>query len=67
MCIDESVGRRIARLNNLSVTGSIGILLRAKKEGYLLSVKQAIENMLNHNIRLSNTVIDIALKEAGET
>ncbi len=67
VCIDESVGRRIARLNNLSVTGSIGILLRAKKEGYLLSVKQAIENMLNHNIRLSNTVIDIALKEAGET
>ncbi|NEP77442.1 MAG: DUF3368 domain-containing protein [Okeania sp. SIO3C4] len=67
VCIDESVGRIVARLNNLSVTGSIGILLRAKKEGYLLSVKPAIENMLNHNIRLSNTVIDIALKEAGET
>jgi predicted nucleic acid-binding protein len=66
VCIDEAVGRRIARLNNLSVTGSIGILLRAKKEGYPLSIKQAIENMLNHNIRLSETVIKIALREAGE-
>ena len=66
VCIDEAVGRRIARLNNLSVTGSIGILLRAKQEGYPLSVKQAIANMLNHNIRLSETVIKIALKESGK-
>jgi predicted nucleic acid-binding protein len=66
VCIDEAVGRRIARLSGLAVTGSIGILLRAKKEGYPLSVKTAIEKMLNHNIRLSQRVIDFALKEAGE-
>ncbi|MBD2629711.1 DUF3368 domain-containing protein [Trichormus variabilis] len=66
VCIDEAVGRRIARLSGLAVTGSIGILLRAKKEGYPLSIKTAIEKMLNHNIRLSQRVIDFALKEAGE-
>ena len=66
VCIDEAVGRRIARLSGLAVTGSIGILLRAKKEGYSLSIKNAIEKMLNHNIRLSQRVIDFALKEAGE-
>ena len=65
VCIDEAVGRRIARLSGLAVTGSIGILLRAKKEGYPLSIKTAIEKMLNHNIRLSQRVIDFALKEAG--
>jgi predicted nucleic acid-binding protein len=32
--IDESAGRRLARLHGLAVTGSIGILLRAKSEGY---------------------------------
>ena len=36
VCIDEAVGRRIARLNNLSLTGLIGILLRAKISGYPL-------------------------------
>ncbi|MDB9457766.1 DUF3368 domain-containing protein [Dolichospermum circinale CS-545/17] len=66
VCIDEAVGRRIARLSGLAVTGSIGILLRAKKEGYPLSIKTAIEKMLNHNIRLSQRVIDFALKEADE-
>ena len=33
VCIDEIVGRRIARLHGLVVTGLIGILLRAKEEG----------------------------------
>ncbi|MBX9258209.1 DUF3368 domain-containing protein [Desmonostoc muscorum CCALA 125] len=66
VCIDEAVGRRIARLSGLSVTGSIGILLRAKREGYPMSIKTAIQKMLNHNIRLSQTVIDFAIKEAGE-
>jgi predicted nucleic acid-binding protein len=32
VCIDETVGRRVARLSNLSVTGSIGILLKAKSK-----------------------------------
>jgi len=32
VCIDEAVGRRVARLNGLTLTGSIGILLKAKQE-----------------------------------
>ena len=66
VCIDEIVGRRIARLSGLSVTGSIGILLRAKREGYPLSMQQAIQKMLNRGIRLSTTVINFALEQSGE-
>ncbi|MEJ6484545.1 DUF3368 domain-containing protein [Nostoc punctiforme UO1] len=67
VCIDEIVGRRIARLSGLMLTGSIGILLRAKKEGYPMLMRQAIERMLNRGIRLSETVIAVALQQAGET
>jgi predicted nucleic acid-binding protein len=67
VCIDESVGRRVARLNGLSLTGSIGILLKAKQKHPSLRIATAIENMLSHNIRLSQTVIDFALKQAGES
>lgn len=67
VCIDESVGRRIARLNGLSLTGSIGILLKFKQKNPSFSVKLAIENMLNYNIRLSQRVINFALRESGET
>ncbi len=66
VCIDEVVGRRIARLSGLSVTGSIGILLKAKQYYPQLSIREAIAKMLNHNIRLSQTVIDFALQQAGE-
>jgi predicted nucleic acid-binding protein len=41
VCIDEMVGRRIARLSGLNLTGSIGILLKAKSMGYPLSVPEA--------------------------
>jgi len=34
VAIDETVGRRFARLSGLTVTGAIGILLRAKSLGY---------------------------------
>ena len=64
VCIDEAMGRRIARLSNLRLTGSIGILLRAKKEGYDFVMEEAIANMLKHGIRLSQTVIDIAIRES---
>jgi predicted nucleic acid-binding protein len=61
----QTLGRRIARLNNLSLTGSIGILLKAKQKGYSLSVKQAIQQMLDRGIRHSTTVINFALTQAG--
>lgn len=66
VAIDEPVGRRIARLHGLQLTGSIGILLRAKKEGHLASVKVAMSRMREHGIWLSDRVIDFALKESGE-
>ena len=67
VCIDETAGRRVARLSSLSVTGTIGILLRAKREGYPVSLQQAIERMLTRGIRLSATVITFALEQAGES
>jgi predicted nucleic acid-binding protein len=66
VCIDEAVGRRVARLSGLSLTGSIGILLRAKQKGYPVNIQQAIERMLNRGIRLSESVINFALNQAGE-
>ena len=66
VCIDEAAGRRIARLSQLSVTGSIGILLRAKGEGYSISIPEAISRMVNRGIRLSQSVIDFALEQGTD-
>ncbi|MBW4649664.1 MAG: DUF3368 domain-containing protein [Kastovskya adunca ATA6-11-RM4] len=66
VCIDETVGRRVAKLSGLSLTGSIGILLRAKREGHPVLMQQAIERMRNQGIRLSEKVVKFALEQADE-
>jgi len=65
VCIDETVGRRIAKLNGLMLTGTVGILLRAKKEGLSFSMKDAIQRMTSKGVWLSGGVIEFALYHAG--
>lgn len=66
VCIDEVAGRRVAKLSGLSVTGSSGILLRGKKEGYPVSIKSSVKRRLDRGIRLSSIVINFALEQSGE-
>lgn len=66
VCIDESVGRRLARLCGLQVTGTIGLLLRAKREGRITSMRQAVDQMRARGIWLSDAVVAFALRESGE-
>ena len=56
VCIDETAGRRVARLSNLNVTGSMGILLKAKSMGYQISIPEAIDRMRERGIWLSQEV-----------
>ena len=63
VCIDEAAGRRIARLSGLQVTGSVGILLRALREGYTFSMQNVIQRMQQQGIWLSARVVTFALAE----
>jgi len=66
VCIDEPVGRRIARLNGLRLTGSLGILLRAKAEGHGISLSTSIRRMQDMGIHLGSGLIESVLRQAGE-
>ena len=66
VCIDEALGRRIARLNGLKLTGSIGILIRAKKNGFDFSMNTVLDRMQSHGIYLSQKVIKFALTQVDE-
>lgn len=62
VCIDETIGRRVARMNDLSLTGSIGILARYKQEldaGF--SLVQAVNRMQSKGIRLGDNIIQFAV------
>lgn len=66
VCIDESVGRRIARLNGLKLTGSIGVLIRAKQDGFDFSMREAINRMQSQGVYVSQKIVDFALKQVNE-
>ena len=61
VCIDETAGRRIARLCNLSLTGSVGILLKARNQGFAIDIPQALDKMRRQGIWLSDEVVRFAL------
>jgi len=60
------VGRRAAKLSGLLVTGSIGILLRAKREGKLGSLREALDKMRANGVWLSESLVKLATARAGE-
>ncbi|MEM7516498.1 MAG: DUF3368 domain-containing protein [Planctomycetota bacterium] len=65
--IDERLGRRHAKRLGLSITGTLGVLLRAKSEGILPKVAPLIETLQQDGIRLGQGLVDRALERAEET
>ncbi len=64
--MDDLKARRFAKMNNLDVIGTMGVLLKAKKEGLIQEVKPLISTLLLNEIRISAKVIEMTLQAAGE-
>ncbi len=64
--MDEKKGRRKLKQMGVRKIGTLGILLKAKQLGLLPVIRPEVEKLCRQGFRLSQTVIDIALKQAGE-
>jgi len=65
--IDERKARKIARtVYGLKVIGSAGILVEAKRQGLIDNVGSALQIMRDNGYRISDSIIDTALRKAGE-
>lgn len=64
--IDEHKGRRLARSNGLHPIGSIGVLIQAKKAGYIEKLKPCLDKLIENKIRISKALYNHALTLAGE-
>ena len=64
--IDEKLARKIARLRGLRVTGTAGVLLKAKQEGHILAVKPFIDRLQEIHFHLSDNVRTLILGIAEE-
>jgi hypothetical protein len=58
--------RKVAESLNLNVSGSVGILIRAKQVGELVAVKPLLDAMTYQGIYFSQRFIDAVLRQVGE-
>jgi predicted nucleic acid-binding protein len=64
--LDETLGRYYAKHAKLKVTGTLGVLLKAKKSGYIAKLKPLLHELKNKGIWLSKSLIEKALILANE-
>ena len=64
--MDEKRGRTVAKRENVSVLGTLGLLLAAKQDGFITEIKPLLEQMLAHDYRLTAGLVERAKLMAGE-
>lgn len=66
LLIDEKAGRRIAKLNNVEIIGSLGVLILARKKGIIPLLSPYVEILRRSKVHFSENLLDYALSAVGE-
>ncbi len=66
LIIDDLKGRTFALQLGLKITGTLGILIEAKLEGHVSSIKPILELIKQTNFRISDRLELLILKKTGE-
>jgi len=64
--IDDGLARRYAKYQGLTVTGTVGVLCRAKQNGVINSIKPLLDDLCGFGFYISDNVFKEALRLAGE-
>jgi predicted nucleic acid-binding protein len=66
LILDDEKARKTAISLGLKITGTFGVVISAKNEGYISSVKEVIDKIKQTNFRISEPLEKEILKKAGE-
>lgn len=64
--LDENKGRKKAKEIGLTVKGTVGVLQEAKEKGLIDVIKPFLIRLQDNGIHLSESLINNALRDAGE-
>ena len=64
--IDDKLGRRYAAQINIPITGTIGILLKAKERGLITAVTPLLYELRNKSSWINDSLLTKAISLAGE-
>ena len=65
--IDDANAKKHAKYLQLPVTGTLEVLIKAKKEGYIGELKPILYQMVEKGIYVSQELIELCLNQVGET
>lgn len=65
--LDETAARNIAKMLDLKFTGTLGVLLKAKKRGFIPRIKPLLNEIIRAEFRLSHPLYAWILDLADET
>jgi uncharacterized protein len=66
LILDDTLGRRIASVNKLTFTGTVGVIIKAKQAGLVPTVKPIVQALRQAGLWLSDDLIQNVLHQAGE-
>lgn len=64
--IDDNNARKYARYLEHTLSGTLGVLIKAKQKGYVSEIRPLIDGFCRSGIYLSKTLIDKCLSQVGE-
>ena len=64
--MDERLGRAYAKDHGVSVTGLMGVLLAAKRAGFIPEIRPLIDRLVDTDFRVSEDIVREVLALAGE-
>jgi predicted nucleic acid-binding protein len=64
--LDERMGRQTARERGLKMTGTLGVLLKAKSEGFIETLAPLLSELMVKDVWLDGRLVSEVLKRAGE-
>jgi predicted nucleic acid-binding protein len=64
--LDDLQARRCSRSLGLPTTGTLGLILRAKRRGFIPAARPMLEKLLEHRFYLGHDLIEASLAEVGE-
>lgn len=64
--LDDAQGRQCARTHGLAVIGTVGIVLRAKRQGMIPAARPVLETLRRSGMYLSEQILTEALSLIGE-
>ncbi len=66
LIIDELKGRKLAQKLGVTITGTLGVLVQAKQNGYIPLLRPLLDKVNQTDFRLSEQLVKETLKQVGE-